>query len=92
MSRFKVGLALVVIVGTVILIAVAMRPRPPGDSDRKAIEQAPPGESASAREKKLAAKPAKPDSDLRNFVGLPNESDRVESNAPRMQSKQIKMH
>jgi hypothetical protein len=92
MSRVKFALGLVLIAGAAILIAIAMRSRQPSDSDRKVMEQERPGESAAVRGNKSPVKPSESDKVLKNFIKLPGESDRAESNAPRMQSKQIKMH
>ena len=92
MSRVKLVLALIVSGGVAILLAMAALPYEPSDSDRNMIEQDGPGESVAVRENKSPVKPSGSDKVLKNFIKLPGESDRTESNVPRMQSKQIKMH
>jgi ABC-type protease/lipase transport system fused ATPase/permease subunit len=97
MSRFKVALGLVVIAAAVILTAIAIfnsnvRSRRASESEPKATEYARSGESIASGAKKPPAQASDSDAFLKSLVKSGGESDRTESNAPRMQRKQIKMH
>ncbi len=92
MSRFKIALGLVVLAGAVGLIAIALRPSEPRDTERALMEQRHAEESQAVRQQKSSAQSAANDAMLGNFAKLAGESDRGETNAPRAQSKQIKMH
>jgi hypothetical protein len=92
MPRFKLVLGLVVIAGAVLVFALVRQSRQPGDPQRKAAEARRPGDAIAVREKKPSASPSGSHAVLKDLVKLPGESDRADSNAPRMQSKQIKMH
>jgi hypothetical protein len=92
MPRFKFALGLVVIAGAALLFAIVRQSRQPSAMERKAPEVRRPGEAIAVREKKPSTSPSGSDAVLKNFVKLPGESDRADSNAPPVQSKQIKMH
>jgi hypothetical protein len=92
MSRLKIGLGLVVIVGAALQIVVALWPRQSGKSPRKVMEPPQARESVVGREKTAASKLSDSDAVLKSFGRSSGESDSAGSNAPRMQAKQIKMH
>ncbi len=97
MSRINLALGLVVIAAAAILIAVAIvnptaRSRAMNDPGRKTMESAPSGASIASGEKKPPAQTSDSDAVLKSFSNSNRESNRSESNSPRMQQKQIKMH
>jgi hypothetical protein len=92
MSRLKIALGLVVIAVAATMIAIALRPSQPGRSEHTAVEQRQPAEPVAVQGKKPTVQSAQNDAILKNLVTSPGESRRSETNAPRMQSKQIKMH
>ena len=89
MSRLKIALGLIAIAGTVALIAISFRLR---DSERKGMEQRQSADSVAVRQKNVAVQSSKNDAILNKFLTSPGESDRAQTDAPRMQTKQIKMH
>ncbi len=92
MSRLKIGLGLSVIVVTAVLIGVATWPHQSRSSQRTIMEPTVASDSVGERPKKAAAKLSESDGVLKSLGGLSSESDPAGSNAPRMQTKQIKMH
>ena len=97
LSRFKLGLGLVLVAGVVILIAVAYvnRSAPShavNEPDRTTTEPGRAGEGIAIRETKAAGKSGDSDAVLNSLIKRPGESDSYDTNGPRMQRKQIKMH
>jgi hypothetical protein len=98
MSRVKSAAGLFVLAGVLILIAIAIlipnaRSRPMSEPDRKAIERTPADDAIARSEQRNSQNQAsESDAILKSFVKSTAESDRPESNAPRMQQKRIKMH
>jgi hypothetical protein len=91
MSRLKLALG-VVVASAAIMIAIAIWARHSSDSGFIAVEQGRPVDSGADREKKPLAQPSKTEAMLKSFGTLIDETNRAESNAPRMRTQQIKMH
>ena len=97
LSRFKLGLGLVLVAGVVILIAVVYSKRSVpshavNEPDRTTTEPGRAGEGSGFGTPKAAGKAADSDSVLNSLSKRPGESDSYDANGPRMQRKQIKMH
>ena len=91
-SRWKLGLALLVIAAAAMVLGLAIWPGQANDSDRKVIDQRQATQTASARPKQPTSNASEADSVLRSFGNPPGERNRPGSDEPRMQTKQIKMH
>jgi hypothetical protein len=89
MSRFKITLGLIVLAIAATLVAIALRP---SHTERKTIEQRQLAEPVAVQRKMPAARSPRNDAILQNFASPPGESNRADTSAPRMQTKQIKMH
>jgi hypothetical protein len=97
LSRFKLALGLVLIVGAAILIAVMFsNPSAPSravsEPDRTAAKRGRADKGTGSRDTTSAGKSAGSDAVLNSLIKRPSESDPYDSNGPRMQRKQIKMH
>jgi hypothetical protein len=97
MSRFKLALGLVLLLGVVIVVAIAIfnpypTPQTMNEPERSAIEHGRNGERVANRERKNSAKATGSDSVIRDFVNSPGQTNPNETSSPRMQQKHIKMH
>ena len=97
MPRFKLALGLCLIAGVVILLAVGyLKPSAPSraviESDRTTTDRRRAGEGTAIRDTKTAGKARDTDAVLNSLIKRPGESDSYDTNGPRMQRKQIKMH
>jgi hypothetical protein len=97
MPRFKLVLGLVLLAGVLVAVAIAIlnpfsAPHTMNEPERAASDRGRTGEVAASRERKSSAKATGSDSVIRDFVDAPGPMNRIETNAPRMQQKQIKMH
>jgi hypothetical protein len=97
MPRFKLILGLILLAGVSVAIAVAIlnpfsASHTMNEPKRTAFDRGRNGEGVADRERKDSPKAAGSDSVIRDFIKSPGQMNPIETNAPRMQRKQIKMH
>ena len=97
MPRFKLALGLVLLAGVLVAVAIAIlnpfwASHTVNEPERAAIDRGRTGEDAASRERKSTAKATGSDSIIRDLVESPGQMNPIETNSPRMQQKQIKMH
>jgi hypothetical protein len=97
MQRFKLALGVVFLAGVLVAVAIAIlnpfsAPRTMNEPEQSAVDRGRNGEGVANRERMNSAKATGSDSVISDFVNPPGQMNRVETNPPRMQQKQIKMH